>query len=289
MNEDFKIGIAIAICCSPITSPKEPVAFLYGTPSEIGNIGLRNGDSVTLYDGAVFPPLPEWDKETYPYAFIDISVSPLLTLCKYRPHARLRTDGSTAIATFGEQPQAGDILGYNIVNGKWELVWTAFSNHYVYEEDFVWCDTDIYYKEESGGALYRATTAPIPVSGIVGYSYNGTVLPPLPEWDKEAYPYAFLFYQRFVTPHWELVVIPEAIYKKSTNGDWCLYVEAGSAIGWNISSDSQGNPQGDEWLTRETAWHGYVQPSNLQWANFNVLSEDGTVYQEASDPIPIYE
>lgn len=53
-------------------SPEVPTAslYIYGTPSESGNIGLRNGDSVTYYDGAVLPKLPEWDKETYPYAYV---------------------------------------------------------------------------------------------------------------------------------------------------------------------------------------------------------------------------
>ena len=46
--------------------------YLYGTPSDSGSIGLRSGESVTYYDGAVLPLLPEWDKTKYPYAVLTI-------------------------------------------------------------------------------------------------------------------------------------------------------------------------------------------------------------------------
>jgi hypothetical protein len=49
--------------------PDEPgevaTMYLYGTPSESGNIGLRVGDTVTYYDGAVATAYPEWDSVPY--------------------------------------------------------------------------------------------------------------------------------------------------------------------------------------------------------------------------------
>ena len=55
----------------------EPVVtllYLYGTPSDSGNIGLRNGDSVTYYDGVVAPNIntvyTDELKEEYPYELI---------------------------------------------------------------------------------------------------------------------------------------------------------------------------------------------------------------------------
>lgn len=46
--------------------PDEPgevsTMYLYGTPSESGNIGLRVGDSVTYYSGAVAPNIPAIDE-----------------------------------------------------------------------------------------------------------------------------------------------------------------------------------------------------------------------------------
>lgn len=54
-------------------TPAAAAMYIYGTPSETGNIGLRDGDTVTYYDGMILPELPEWDKTEYPYAVINYS------------------------------------------------------------------------------------------------------------------------------------------------------------------------------------------------------------------------
>jgi hypothetical protein len=37
----------------------------------------------------------------------------------------------------------------------------------------------------------------------------------------------------------------------------------------------------------ESAWLGYVSPTDITWANFDVLNEDGTVYLGATIPLPV--
>lgn len=57
---------------------EEPITadfYLYGNPSESGNVAIAEGEGYTLYSGVVLPKLPEYDESAYPYALIGESVS----------------------------------------------------------------------------------------------------------------------------------------------------------------------------------------------------------------------
>jgi hypothetical protein len=274
-------------------SPDVPAAslYLYGTPSTTGNIGLRNGESVTLYDGAVLPPLPEWDKEKYPYALLAVykwlneTMNAQLVCYSEKAETGYNDDGDIADWVEINGTRIEFLVNYpiNTIPTDWgePNEYTGSANR-----SGIWSNTDIVLDD---GTLYLSASEPIPVTDIVGYSYNGTVLPPLPEWDKTVYPYAVILHTGMVTHYWYLILLPEVTYKftESINPKWCLYVPEGQ-MGFKVKSDSQKNVLSDKWESG-TMWFGYKALENVTWANFDLLNEDGTLYLAASDPIPVYE
>ena len=119
---------------------------------------------------------------------------------------------------------------------------------------------------------------------LVGYSYNGVVLPKLPEWDKTVYPYAVIGH------HWT---------DWTLDGNYHLLVSSTP-----IFKKSQGrvtaNPPFMQFILgyrEEGVWSG---PYNTEleesmslgdtlWANNDILNEDGTVYFATYEPVPVYE
>ena len=107
------------------------------------------------YNGTVLPPLPEWDKEVYPYAYITYksSLFRLLTLSK-KKHAYSVTSClfSSEIDTW---------LVWELQDGTWEAI-----NPYMNIAPVIWSNTDIYYKdnvEDVGGTIYLTASEPIPI------------------------------------------------------------------------------------------------------------------------------
>ena len=116
----------------------------------------------------------------------------------------------------------------------------------------------------------------------VAYLYNGVRLPPLPEWDKETYPYAFLGYSKRGDimddfPNYMMFFAKEVSFEYTTANAWGVYADTECEYyrvsGWG---DVKQNASA-------------VTTSIITWANFDVQNEDGTLFLAASDPIPVYE
>lgn len=110
----------------------------------------------------------------------------------------------------------------------------------------------------------------------IAYSYNGVILPALPEWDREMYPYAFIGHNFIMTPI--LYVASEITHGYDDYDYWVAYgvriaTYDGTANAWTESDGAE----------------SYQNVSRIDWANFDVLNEDGSVYLSASEPIPVYE
>lgn len=117
----------------------------------------------------------------------------------------------------------------------------------------------------------------------VRYSYNGVELPPLPEWDKETYPYASIYNGKILyiskTPqmfsvlghNWLRLDVPilKAVYSQDGNYMWSDFEE--------ISNGEDG------------FWYEQIYEHTKMWANHNIMSTNGGIYLAASDPAPIYE
>lgn len=128
------------------------------------------------------------------------------------------------------------------------------------------------------------------------YFYNGVLLPALPEWDKETYPYAAIFHKSDsnggVAPYYQFVATKEPI----TRYDPALgsnYYYRNNTIGWvyrfindpeNITEDTV---WGDEHV--QTTVFASAYKIDLIWTNHDIIMEnDGSVYLAASDPIPVF-
>ena len=166
---------------TPPVEPDEPSVdsgmYLYGTQSESGNIGLQNGESVTLYDGAVLPPMPETD---LPYAYI---VSNFGTTYLVFADAPLNF---RYINSFGYMLSSmTDGVYTNCNYERYELrdsVWGNLStgNYYyvlgTHEKETIWSNTDLYHYDkdtDEATLVLSACSDPIPVGEIV--DYNGEI------------------------------------------------------------------------------------------------------------------
>lgn len=119
---------------------------------------------------------------------------------------------------------------------------------------------------------------------IVAYSYNGTVLPELPEWDREMYPYAalnktsgsmgLLGYYRLLC-----AATPFAC----ENGTAVTY--SLPAIYALVKADMDTTVV----TMTEVEEASAMALGVVIWANHDIDSEDGTVYLAASEPVPVYE
>ncbi len=139
---------------------------------------------------------------------------------------------------------------------------------------------------------------------LIGYSYNGVVLPELPEWDRESYPYAMICKHRYQDMKAALMCSAKPFTFEESSGNWCKTLAIGAdAIVYdhlyeddsewapNVITDYNGTP---------FAEIGYVHLGlgyEPLWANHDVyLCEyDGgyvateELYLAASEPVPVYE
>jgi hypothetical protein len=110
------------------------------------------------------------------------------------------------------------------------------------------------------------------------YSYNGIVLPALPEWDKTAYPYAL------ISDRHTLYLFDRVEYGYTNIGAWSFSL----SNGYDTSTYDH---ELAEWgaVIKRNFKLVTVYGNSFKWANFDVLNEDGSVYIAASDPVPVYE
>ena len=128
----------------------------------------------------------------------------------------------------------------------------------------------------------------MPEKQPTAYSYNGVVLPKLPEWDKTVYPYA---------------VICEVVF---WGGYYLYFLDRQAAIlGMRFPNEFVGveyrcEKGGTEWEYQRdgefssSSDNGYAN-GMARWSNYDLyfkadLEEyGGTLYLESSEPIPVYE
>ena len=170
--------------------PVEAAYYLYGTPSESGNVALADGDGYVLYNGAALPDISKiWDKEAYPYACIsansNISSPTTATyrLCfydtigyvapawgtndltvpkgtKYKGYylSQAQPDTWQYTESFsGEAPHPGGTFIHTVYGGTWSHVWS-----------------NVDLRNEEGTLLINTGSPPIPLTSSepVGYTNN---------------------------------------------------------------------------------------------------------------------
>jgi hypothetical protein len=125
-----------------------------------------------------------------------------------------------------------------------------------------------------------------PVKEPIAYSYNGIILPSLPEWDKETYPYAVMVYD---TNKVRLVVASVPFVARETEYSWVdVYMNAGTKFEmWYGTHDNL------KYLGATTTTNTYTVSNVYEhfdsWSNHDICFDNGSVFISASEPIPIYE
>lgn len=130
--------------------------------------------------------------------------------------------------------------------------------------------------DNTGGGTQTATM----------YSYNGTVLPALPEWDKETYPYAVIVYS------WGgyLLYTGNSGQVPYVSGITIVFDEFGSLFhcGQSLGGYDYGM---EKWTEEENLSSGFL-PTIFSpvWSNFDLINQDdGELSMAKSEPIPVYE
>lgn len=133
------------------------------------------------------------------------------------------------------------------------------------------------------GLILGQFSSPLPMAQKepVAYLYNGVRLPKLPEWDKETYPYAVIRYIHNETNDYHLICLRKVVYV----GTGVAYKFKGSA---GVYTSTIATGTNGPWSDLK-ALNVDFTVSPAIWSNFDIIAEDGTVYLEASEPIPVYE
>lgn len=282
----FKMGLALGLVGAPLPyTGKEPepapVAYLYGTPSESGNMAISDGDGYVRYNGVVLPPLPEWDKTTYPLAVLGKYHPGGGT---YRPMLCYTSLPLSAGSYILMKPDGCIGLTYMYYEDAWKLSenWDDGSP-FVLPASPIWANYDV--MNYAGTAVSVKASYPVPLASDVPVEvlYGEYALPELPEWDKVTYPYALISEARYDTAR--LVV-----YKNAPVLIWSegaarprLHTE-GVSLHWYC-------------FRNDNAWdtgirHEYTDIDLVidgDWTNTDLVNPDGTLYLAASEPAAVYQ
>lgn len=287
-----------------IYSETNPVGLIWANRT-IGNMGSDDtsyfSDPVKSYDadviidgvgykGAVLPPVEEtWEKWTEldapmecPYGIFVRDPNTNSGVRFYVSVGQWVCDGTQVYTSNSKYWCSFIMLGFDSFYGTpWDDSDSGrFNTCYQNADDVFWTSHDILNED---GTVFMSATTPIPVGEMVGYSYNGVVLPELPEWDKTAYPYVYLSNKTLGNRHY-FTALSAVSFFTDKDGYWSVATYPKKLI---CSFDTK-NGEFSEWRESEQADEtDGASVSAIGWANFDALNEDGSVYLEASEPIPV--
>lgn len=255
---------------------REPIAYLYGHVAE----------STVTYNGVELPELPEIDVGNCSYFMIflsnDYGSYCLKSLnefeCTYEDNPTLIIKPVSRLRELTEAEAEAGTWGYYVSSGgddEWGF------------DELVWTNVDVLNED---GTLYLAASEPVrtyidPDVTIDGVGYVGAVLPALPEWDKETYPYAVISVNSPI--EYELKVLSSNDWQKVEGVE--LFYNAGGyqiyATSKLVSSTSYG-----VWTYKSEGEGVYLSASSVAvWSNHDIMNEDGSLFLSASVPVPVYE
>lgn len=129
----------------------------------------------------------------------------------------------------------------------------------------------------------------------VAYQYGGVELPALPEWDREACPYAVisLNFRDSAMEAWNWAYLYLSNVPFAAEAD----------INYLVSATVEGTAEVYKWTSATGVWtYDGTVDVNLEramglnagvcgwiWTNTDILDADGALYRAASDPVPVYE
>jgi len=133
-----------------------------------------------LYNGIELPALPEWDKNTYPYAII-VKIAPLGDASEFtRLYVSTNTlyiesDGDFAVSELPTNYLVADVFDGGDNWGEFESmvvqeipdIAPSLSNFTI-----IWSNHDLPY--ENSTEIYLSASVPIPANGYEAHLHNGT-------------------------------------------------------------------------------------------------------------------
>ena len=287
-KDGYDDGYAAGAASGGGGSGADTTPYLYGTPDEEGKVALADGDGYVLYKGGLFPNYA-WNKEKYPYVVVIKSI--LFDSFEYwptKPEVRNTSNGAVVLLPETEPTKVV----------RFEKVWGAAEWSGPYETELgmtyniarvpQWSNTKLY---RDSGELYIAGTPPIrlvsnkPVAAL----YNGVELPPLPEYDKETYPYSCVkmvinAYGEHVFTHY---ACPNPINRQ---GDY--YYAGGRPLTCQCRPDSE-EDSARVWSDLKEGFALTVKADELMWTSHDIsyTEEYGGGLARSADPapIPVYE
>ena len=269
-----------------------------------GNVALADGDGFVLYNGAVLPKLPEWDKTAYPYAVIisHNSTNYYFFTCT-DPMYIVKESSGTYLEAENSQNLTYNANFWLYKDGAWDSrggynlrlgVIDASGNPFYTP---IWSNTDI--PNIDNNTTYLAASDPIPLASSepVAYRYNGVELPELPEWDMEAYPYAIIaqnsdgdIYFECATKLMQYGTFTSGGVSYTNPHYLILAGEIASREYRFLSNNSWGEPKTAVWDRTDKTTNLRSRTEKVIWCNTDIPNIDNnTVYLAASAPVPVYE
>ena len=270
-----------------------------------------------LYNGVKLPALPEYDTETYECAYIAenvamkgwyalfISDAPLVY--DKLTNTMIRPDGCTVMRSTSSGESWSEFLAHDAdsllapIWANYEVKDTNGGTHMERSEPAKFWE---HSRSFLIGLALGLAGKPLPISQgkepiayfyghiakegetathtIDGVGYVGVVLPKLPEWDKEAYPYAVILYYSAKGKY--TLVVGDTVNCYTGAGAKYILQWLGkfssfecSSAGWNELSRGE----------TPVSFHA----NNVIWVNFNVVYNESVTVLSTSDCIglPIYE
>lgn len=129
--------------------------------------GAANGNGTALYNGVELPALPEWDKETYPYAYIDKLFNYHLVLSSAHLYVD-NTESNTLIGSLHSDGAEVNFMIWSCATGgsSWNLA-NEGAGVIDRANTVVWANTNLYYLNsvnDIDGTVYLAASDPIPLN-----------------------------------------------------------------------------------------------------------------------------
>lgn len=250
----------------PVPTTESATMYLYG----------HEADKTVTYNGVELPELPVWDKVSYPYAFISYNTAGFYSLYCFSTEPSVAYKSNQTLVPYSEN-------GYYIGAIFQENEWGEFGEPKEFvgllgsvTKGIIWANFDLRYQGtedvhfEASEPVTTYENADVTINGV---GYVGTILPSLPNYDKETYPYAMLsqlggFY---------------VSSNKITYGGVGIKSMKVTAPYMQTTIGNDGHFRG--WEQHDTGTSVFGKPT---WSNHDILNEDGTVYFSASnEPLPV--
>lgn len=133
---------------------------------------------------------------------------------------------------------------------------------------------------------------------MANYLYNGVELPALPEWDKETYPYAYIYYRSDTKKYVFIALDRKSVYGTYTIKDetFCrvyVYFNAGEDVIFQRAHCAVGGAWSEvedvftEHSETGVGFYSYASGTPF-WSNHDILNTDnGTLYLAASNLVSV--